>query len=297
MKHVIWSQWDDLVVPDGYTRLSPANCDLSNADLSEITFYVPTYMSGRAGLLPSQKMENLQILQMPNAGYDDALEFVRPGMTLCNARGVHDASTAELAVGLALAVRRGFYDFVRAQDRGEWLHRRYASLNDSNIAIVGFGAIGQTLAKYLGVYDVTITGYSRSGSDGSKKMSELDKDISSYDIIFLILPLNDESRDLFNAERLSKMKDGSLLVNVARGPIVNTDALVAELNSKRIFAGLDVTDPEPLPADHPLWKAPNCIIAPHVGGDSTAFEPRGKRLVEQQLARIASGEGLANIVN
>ena len=93
------------------------------------------------------------------------------------------------------------------------------------------------------------------------------------------------------------MKDGSLLVNVARGPIVNTDALVAELNSKRIFAGLDVTDPEPLPADHPLWKAPNCIIAPHVGGDSTAFEPRGKRLVEQQLARIASGEGLANIVN
>ena len=297
MNHVVWSQWDDLVVPPGYTRLSPANCNLSTADLSSITFYVPTYMSGRAGLLPSEKMENLKVLQMPNAGYDDALEFVRPGITLCNARGVHDASTAELAVGLALAVRRGFHDFVRAQERGEWLHRRYSSLNDSNIAIIGFGAIGQTLAKYLTPYDVTITGYSRSGSDGSKKIADLDKDISSYDIIFLILPLNDESRNLFDAERIAKMKDGSLLVNVARGPIVNTDALVAELNSKRIFAGLDVTDPEPLPQDHPLWKVPNCIIAPHVGGDSTAFEPRGKKLVEEQLARIASGEGLANIVN
>ena len=297
MTHVVWSQWDDLIVPAGFTRLSPANCDLATADLSKITFYVPEYMSGRQGLLYSQSMPNLQILQMPNAGFDDALEFVRPGMTLCNARGVHDASTAELAVGLAIAVRRGFYDFVRAQDTDEWLHRRYASLNDSKIAIVGYGSIGQTLAKYLSVYDVEITGYSRSGRDGAKKISELDDQLSTFDIVFLILPLNDESRNLFDAKRLAKMKDGSLLVNVARGQIVNTDALLEELNSKRIFAGLDVTDPEPLPSEHPLWKAPNCIIAPHVGGDSTAFESRGKKLVEDQLARIASGSGLGNIVN
>ena len=297
MTHVVWSQWDDLIVPSGFTRLSPANCDLATADLSKITFYVPEYMSGRQGLLYSQSMPNLQILQMPNAGFDDALEFVRPGMTLCNARGVHDASTAELAVGLAIAVRRGFYDFVRAQDTGEWLHRRYASLNDSKIAIVGYGSIGQTLAKYLSVYDVEITGYSRSGRDGAKKISELDDQLSTFDIVFLILPLNDESRNLFDAKRLAKMKDGSLLVNVARGQIVNTDALLEELNSKRIFAGLDVTDPEPLPSEHPLWKAPNCIIAPHVGGDSTAFESRGKKLVEDQLARIASGSGPGNIVN
>ena len=297
MTHVVWSQWDDLVVPDGYTRLSPANFDLTTGDLSQITFYVPEYMSGREGLLHSQKMNNLQVLQMPNAGYDDALEFVRDGINLCNARGVHDASTAELAVGLAIAVRRGFYDFVRAQDTGEWLHRRYASLNDSKIAIIGYGSIGKTLEKYLSVYDVEITGYSRSGSDGSKKIADLDKEIAMYDIIFLILPLNADSKNMFDAQRLAKMKDGALLVNVARGAIVNTDALIAELTSKRIFAGLDVTDPEPLPSGHPLWSAPNCIIAPHVGGDSTAFESRGKRLVEKQLARIASGAGLANVVN
>ncbi len=297
MKHIIWSQWEELKVPSGYTRLSPTNFNLETEDLSKITFYVPAYMSGRKGLEYSRAMSNLQILQMPNAGYDDALEFLRPGITLCNARGVHDASTAELAVGLGIAVRRGFYDFIRAQDNGEWLHRRYASLNDSKIAIVGFGSIGQTLARYLSVYDVEITGYSRKGENGSKIIGDLDKDISTYDIIFLTLPLNDESKNLFNAERLAKMKDGSLLVNVARGAIINTDALLAELTSKRIFAGLDVTDPEPLPADHPLWRAPNCIIAPHVGGDSTAFESRGRGLVEAQLALLAAGETLKNVVN
>ena len=297
MSHVVWSQWDDLEVPEGFTRLSPKNCDLKEDDLSSITFYVPPYMSGREGLLPSQKMGKLKTLQLLMAGYEDALEFAKPGIQLCNAKGVHDASTAELAVGLAIAVRRGFQDFLRAQDREEWIHKRYSSLNDSNIAIIGFGSIGQTLAKYLEVYEVSITGYSRSGGNGAKKIPEFDSDISNFDVIFLILPLNTESHHYFNTTRLSKMKDGALLINVARGPVIDTDALVKELYSKRIFAGLDVTDPEPLPKGHPLWSAPNCIIAPHVGGDSTAFESRGKKLVEQQLSNVANGQPLTNRVN
>lgn len=297
MSHVVWSQWDDLEVPEGFTRLSPKNCDLKEDDLSSITFYVPPYMSGRAGLLPSQKMGKLKTLQLLMAGYEDALEFAKLGIQLCNAKGVHDASTAELAVGLAIAVRRGFQDFLRAQDREEWIHKRYSSLNDSNIAIIGFGSIGQTLAKYLEVYEVSITGYSRSGGNGAKKIPEFDSDISNFDVIFLILPLNTESHHYFNTTRLSKMKDGALLINVARGPVIDTDALVKELYSKRIFAGLDVTDPEPLPKGHPLWSAPNCIIAPHVGGDSTAFESRGKKLVEQQLSNVANGQPLMNRVN
>lgn len=297
MSHVVWSQWDDLEVPEGFTRLSPKNCDLKEDDLSSITFYVPPYMSGREGLLPSQKMGKLKTLQLLMAGYEDALEFAKPGIQLCNAKGVHDASTAELAVGLAIAVRRGFQDFLRAQDREEWIHKRYSSLNDSNIAIIGFGSIGQTLAKYLEVYEVSITGYSRSGGNGAKKIPEFDSDISNFDVIFLILPLNTESHHYFNTTRLSKMKDGALLINVARGPVIDTDALVKELYSKRIFAGLDVTDPEPLPKGHPLWSAPNCIIAPHVGGDSTAFESRGKKLVEQQLSNVANGQPLMNRVS
>jgi len=126
-------------------------------------------MSGRDGFLPTQKMTKLQYFQLPNAGYEDALEFVQPGVVLCNARGVHDASTAELAVGLAIAMRRGLNDFVLAQSSGQWLHERYRSLNDSAIAIIGYGSIGQTLHKYLSVYDVEVTGYSRSGLDGAKK--------------------------------------------------------------------------------------------------------------------------------
>jgi len=294
MSQVVWSQWDDLQIPEGFVRLSPQNCDLKTDDLKAITFFVPPYMSGRDGLLPSLKMERLQTLQLLMAGYEDALEFVKPGIQLCNARGVHDASTAELAVGLAISVRRGFQDFIRAQDRQEWTNKRYNSLSDSKIAIIGFGSIGQTIAKYLGVYDVSITGYSRSGKNGSKQLSEFDAEISKYDAIFLALPLNPESHKYFNAARLAKMKDGAVLINVARGPIVDTDALVKELNDRRLFAGLDVTDPEPLPTGHPLWSAPNCIIAPHVGGNSSAFESRGKRFIEGQLDRLAKGEVLIN---
>ena len=296
-EQVVWTQWDDLNVPNKFKRLSPTTTPIKDGDFTEVTFYVPWYMGGRDALELTKKMPKLKVLQVPNAGYDDAIEYVRPGMTLCNGKSIHDDSTAELAVGLTIASLRGFPDFVRNQDKSEWVHVKNKSINDRKIGIIGFGSIGQTLAKYLEVYEVSITGYSRSGGNGAKKIPEFDSDISNFDVIFLILPLNTESHHYFNTTRLSKMKDGALLINVARGPVIDTDALVKELYSKRIFAGLDVTDPEPLPKGHPLWSAPNCIIAPHVGGDSTAFESRGKKLVEQQLSNVANGQPLMNRVN
>ena len=129
-KHVVWTQWDDLVVPSAIKRLSPATTPIDSADLSEITFYVPTYMGGKAALELTKKMPNLKVLQMPNAGYDDALEYVRDGMTLCNGKGIHDDSTAELAVGLTIASLRGFPDFVRNQDKSAWIHVKNNSIND-----------------------------------------------------------------------------------------------------------------------------------------------------------------------
>jgi phosphoglycerate dehydrogenase-like enzyme len=253
-------------------------------------------MGGATALAFAGKMENLKVLQMPNAGYDDALAYVRPGLTLCNASGVHDASTAELAVTLALASRRGIPGFVQDQINENWNHARRTSLADSKIGVVGFGSIGKQVAKNLSGFEVEVIGFSRSGNDGAKKISELDSYLPSLDVVILILPLNAESKHLFNKERLSKMKDGALLVNVARGPIVDTEALIAELNTGRINAALDVTDPEPLPAGHPLWKAKNCLIVPHVGGNSTAFEPRCRKLVESQLDLMASGKPLNNVV-
>lgn len=294
--HTVWAQWDDLVVPQGFTLRSPANTDLASANLDDITFYIPSYMGGRTALEYSRKMPNLKILQMPNAGYEDAIEFTRPGMTLCNGRGIHDASTAELAVGLTIAALRGIPDFVRNQEKGQWIHNRYQSINDKKIAIIGYGSIGKTVARNLSGFDVTVVPFSRSGNDGAVKIAELDRHLPSFDVVILILPLNDESRKMFNKERLALLKDGALLVNVARGGIIDTDALVAVLNSGRISAALDVTDPEPLPAGHPLWSAPGVLIAPHVGGNTSAFEPRARRLVESQLARLAQGSQLENVI-
>ena len=293
---VVWTQWDDLNVPSKFKKLSPKTTPIQGGDFSEVTFYVPWYMGGRPALEMTQKMPNLKILQVPNAGYDDALEFVRPGITLCNGKSIHDDSTAELAVGLTIASLRGFADFVRNQDKSEWVHTRNKSINDRKIGIVGFGSIGSTIAKMLAGFAVEIVAFTQSGRDNTIAIADLDKHLPTLDVVILILPLTPESKHLFNAKRLALMKDGALLVNVARGPIVETDALVKELNSGRITAALDVTDPEPLPKDHPLWLAKGVLISPHVGGNTTAFEKRAKRLIESQLQLLASGERLNNII-
>lgn len=295
-EHAIWTQWDDLNVPSKFKRLSPSTTPIENADLSEITFYVPTYMGGRPALELTKKMPNLKILQMPNAGYDDAMEYVRDGMTLCNGKSIHDDSTAELAVGLTIASLRGFPDFVRNQDKSEWVHVKNKSINDRKIGIIGFGSIGTTIAKMLSGFAVEIIPFTQSGRDNTIAITDLDKHLPTLDVVILILPLTKESKHLFDAKRLSLMKDGALLVNVARGPIVETDALVKELDSGRITAALDVTDPEPLPKDHPLWRAKGVLISPHVGGNTTAFESRARRLIESQLNLLAQGKALNNII-
>jgi phosphoglycerate dehydrogenase-like enzyme len=295
-EHTIWTQWDDLNVPSKFKRLSPANTPIENSDLSEITFYVPTYMGGQPALELTKKMPNLKILQMPNAGYDDAMEYVRDGMTLCNGKSIHDDSTAELAVGLIIASLRGFPDFVRNQDKSDWVHVKNKSINDRKIGIIGFGSIGTTIAKMLSGFAVEIIPFTQSGRDNTIAITDLNKHLPTLDVVILILPLTKESKHLFDAKRLSLMKNGALLVNVARGPIVETDALVKELNSGRITAALDVTDPEPLPKDHPLWKAKGVLISPHIGGDTTAFESRARRLIESQLNLLAEGKPLNNVI-
>jgi phosphoglycerate dehydrogenase-like enzyme len=253
-------------------------------------------MGGQKALEYVNRMPNLKILQMPNAGYDDALAYMRPELTLCNGRGIHDASTAELAVGMTIASLRGFPTFVRDLDQGKWNHQQHRSMNDRKIGIVGFGSIGKTIARNLSGFDVEVIAFSQSGKDGSISMERFDDYLPNLDVVILILPLTKESKGLFGARRLSLLKDGALLVNVARGPIVDTDALITELNTGRITAALDVTDPEPLPPDHPLWKAKGVFISPHVGGHTSAFEPRARKLIESQLEKLAAGIRLENIV-
>jgi phosphoglycerate dehydrogenase-like enzyme len=292
----MWSQWADLNVPAGITHAPTDGIAPSAEDLESIEFFVPKYMGGPAAISMIGQMKSLKVIQSPNAGVDDLLAVLPKGVTLCNAAGVHDASTAELAVALSIASRRGFADFARNQVAGTWVHERKPSLTDSNIAIVGFGNIGKMIASMLAPFDVSVTSFSNSGRDGSLTMEKFDSLLPTFDVVILIVPLNPGTRHFMNATRLRAMKDGAALVNVARGPVVDTEALINELKTGRITAGLDVTDPEPLPDGHPLWKAPNVIITPHVGGDSQAFIPRGRKLVEEQAERYATGAPLLHIV-
>ena len=293
---VVWTQWPDLKIPAGVTHLPTDGIAPAAGDLNKVEFYVPRYMGGPAAIAMIPDMKGLRIIQSPNAGVDDVLKIRPEGVTLCNAAGVHDASTAELAVALSIASRRGFADFAADQAAGRWAHVRKPSLADSNVAIVGYGNIGKMIGTMLENFEVSVTAFSRSGKDGALTFDHFDHMLPTFDVIILIVPLTDQTRHLMNASRLAAMKNGAALINVARGAVVDTEALIAELNSGRITAGLDVTDPEPLPAGHPLWSAKNVIITPHVGGDSEAFTPRGRKLVEEQLARYASGQPLLHIV-
>lgn len=269
--------------------------------LDDVGFYVPPYMGGPDGLTVMAGMPTLRVCQTLTAGVDGVAAHLPPGVVLCNAGGVHDASTAELAVGLVLARLRRLDDFARAQAAGEWRHGRYDALADRRVLLVGFGGVGRAVAARLAPFEVSVTPVATRGRtepDGTviHGIDELPGLLPHADVVVLACPLTERTRGLVDAAFLARMPDGALLVNVARGPVVVTDALVAEVTGGRLRAALDVTDPEPLPADHPLWRAPGVLISPHVGGNTTAFLPRARRMVADQLARWARDESLRHVV-
>ncbi|MCZ3388334.1 MAG: 2-hydroxyacid dehydrogenase [Actinomycetia bacterium] len=264
--------------------------------VGDVAFYVPEYMGPDQTLEVIGAMASLKVVQTLTAGVDDVLAHLRVGVSLCNASGVHDASTAELAVGLAIASLRGFPGFLRAQDEGTWLHARHDALADRRVVLVGAGSVGSAIAARLAPFEVDLRVVARTSRHGVHGVGELNDLLPTADVVILAIPHGPETHHLVDSEFLAALPDGALVVNVARGPVVDTDALLAELTSRRLRAALDVTDPEPLPPEHPLWLAPNMLITPHVGGDTSAFLPRAWRLLQQQLDRFASGETLANIV-
>lgn len=264
--------------------------------LPEVRFYVPSYqLAGFDGRL-FEAMTSLEVVQTMTAGVDHVRSLVPEGVTLCNGRGIHDTSTAELAVTLTLASLRGIPGHVRDQDAGQWHPRWGRSLAERNVLIVGYGQIGAAIEQRLLPFECTVTRVARTARKGVHPVAELPMLLPASDVVVLILPGTPETTGLFDAAMLARMRDGALLVNVARGAVVDTDALLAELTTGRLHAALDVTDPEPLPEGHPLWQAPNVLITPHVGGASSAMWPRAYRLVREQLVRYAAGEPLLNVM-
>jgi phosphoglycerate dehydrogenase-like enzyme len=266
--------------------------------IRDVELYVPPYMSSsREPFEVMRSMPSLRLVQTLTAGVDNFLPYIPEGVTLCNARGVHDASTAELAVALALASLRGFPDFVRAQDRQEWAPQLRPSLADRTVLIVGFGSVGEAVEARLAGFECTVLRVARRARDGVADMSALPDLLSRADVVVLTVPMTDETIGLVDKSFLAAMPDGALLVNVARGPVVVTDALLAELETGRLTAAVDVTDPEPLPPGHPLWSAPGLLLSPHVGGNTSAFLPRARRLVAEQVRRYFNGETLLNVIS
>ncbi|MEU4053606.1 2-hydroxyacid dehydrogenase [Streptomyces olivaceus] len=275
------------------------------ADPADCAYYVVPYMKpGPVGLRPLSRMRNVQVLQTLSAGIDSVepgLKQLPAGVRLCNARGVHEASTAELTLTLILASLRGVPDFVRAQDRGEWLGGFRPALADRTVLIVGYGSIGAAIEDRLVPFEVApVVRVARSARATERgpvhPLTDLPALLPRADVVVLSTPLTEATRGLVDAEFLARMKDGALLVNVARGPVVDTKALLTELENGRLTAALDVTDPEPLPTDHPLWHAPGIVVSPHAGGPTSAFLPRAKRLLVDQLNRFVNQEPLRNVI-
>ncbi len=269
--------------------------------IGEVEYLVAPYMYPPQPVLERVgEMSGLKVVQLLSAGYDNYLPYLPEGVQLCNASGVHDTSTAELAVALALASQRHLDTYARNMTTGTW-HTDFAdSLADRRALIVGYGRIGAAIEQRLAGFELaSITRVARRARTGDvpvHAIDELPALLPEADVVFVITPLTPQTEHLIGAAELAALPDGALLVNVARGRVVDTEALLAATSSGRIRAALDVTDPEPLPPDHPLWQIPGVLVSPHVGGQSSAFLPRMHHMVRAQLARLAAGEPLANVV-
>jgi phosphoglycerate dehydrogenase-like enzyme len=245
----------------------------------------------KIGTLP-----NLKTVQILSAGAERILPYLPARITLCNARGAHTPATAEWTAGVIIASLRDFPRFTAAQLAGRWDWAQTDSVAGKRVLIVGYGSIGEAVERRLAGWEMTIDRVARHGRDGVHAMGELPKLLPDADVVVILVPVTEETKQLVNAGFLKTMKDGALLVNAARGVIVDTGALLAELTSGRLRAALDVTDPEPLPDGHPLWSAPGLLLTPHVGGAVRESRDRSYSVVSAQLARLAAGEPLLNVI-
>lgn len=278
-----------------YETVRPSAEDLPGS-AAEVEFYVPAYDLGPGHRPVLEAMPRLRVVQTLTAGVDHVRDEVPEGVLLCNGRGIHNASTAELALTLTLASLRGIPGFVEDQHQGRWDQGWRTSLADKTVLIIGYGDIGRDVERRLLPFEVDVLRVARTGRDGVHALADLPQLLPRSDVVVLVVPGTSETRGLVDSAFLDAMKDGALLVNVARGSVVVTDDLVAALESGRVGAALDVTDPEPLPPDHPLWQAPHALITPHVGGATPAMWPRAYRLVREQLERFAAGHELVNVM-
>jgi phosphoglycerate dehydrogenase-like enzyme len=282
-------------LPDGAQVVT---WDGSGHPPGDVEFWVPTYMFADDARRDEAfaALPRLRVVQLVSAGADVWVGNVPRGVLLCDGRGIHGSSTAEWVLTAILSVVREFPRFLRAQDERRWDPVTTDELAGKRVLVVGAGDLGENVARRLRAFDAEPIMVARTKRDGVHGVDDLPSLLPAADVVVIVVPLTEQTRGLVDARFLAAMADHALLVNAARGPVVVTDALVAELTSGRLRAALDVTDPEPPPADHPLWDAPNLLLTPHVGGGVLGFEKRAFRLVREQILRYLAGEPLINVV-
>ncbi|MHB1675606.1 MAG: 2-hydroxyacid dehydrogenase [Acidobacteriaceae bacterium] len=288
----------------------------------EVDFWIPP-MFGWLATPMFPHLRGVKVIQCLLAGVDWILPWLPKGILLCDGQGLHSIPVAEWIVGAILA---SLWRFPQYRDRqheqfwdgqvllrgaggaaplaaedlkaGDHSYRILADeLHGKKVMIVGYGGIGAELERLLRVFDVEVVRVARTAKPGVSAFGDLASLVPEADVVVLLVPLTDSTRGMMNADMLARMKPGALLVNAARGPVVDTDALLRQLQAKRIHAVLDVTDPEPLPKGHALWSAPNCFITPHIAGSVAGFSIRGYKFAGEQVRRYMAGEPMLNQVN
>jgi len=266
------------------------------AGAAEVEFYVPPFFPAQPAIEAMTDLPRLRVVQALTAGIDRYLPHLPSGVTLCNARGAHDASTAEWVVAAILAAVRDLPYFALEQAARRWSYRFTDSLASKTVLIVGYGSIGRAVERRLAGFEVEVSRVARRARDGVAPVSGLPALLPAADVVVILAPVTAETIGMVDAGFLARMKDGALLVNAARGSLVVTDALVAELRQGRLRAAVDVTDPEPLGPGHPLWEAPGLLITPHVAASTPVSAARSVAFVRAQAGRFIGGQPLQNVI-
>ncbi|MGK3209055.1 2-hydroxyacid dehydrogenase [Amycolatopsis sp. MEPSY49] len=288
--------WTDIDVPEGVEAAYYDGVAPPPDGLDGVEFYVLPYDRGPEPPKLIKELPALRVVQSLSAGVEAIVPLLPDDVRLANGRGLHDLSVAEHALALIHAAQRDLPRWFAQQTRGEWTREHTRSLADSRVLLVGYGSIGQAIERQLVAAEAVVTRVASHARPGVHAVDELPGLLPDADIVVLILPDTPATRGLFDAKALAALPDDALVVNVGRGTAIDTDALLAETRSGRLRAGLDVVDPEPLPADHPLWTVPGVVITPHIAGGSASFYPRAKKLAAEQLRRYVAGEELLNLV-
>ena len=263
------------------------------SDPGGVALWVPSF-SGREPSQVFKDMPNLKAVQLPSAGMEAWVPIVPEGVVLCDNRGAHTEATAEWVMGAAIAAVRGFDVYARRQAERDWAPERSGTLFGKTALVMGAGSIGESVARRFEASGMSILRIARTARPGVGTLADLPEYLPEADVVVVIVPLTPETENLVDAAFLARMRDGALLINAARGKVVETAAITAEVASGRLRCALDVTEPEPLPADHELWGLEGALITPHVGGAVEGVLERCYPLVGDQIRRLAAGEPLVN---